>query len=67
MQALPLFDYVVVNHTGKLNDTVSEIIAILTAEKCRVRPRQITFRRGTAINGRYTPTPDVPTLLRSSG
>ncbi len=44
MQALPTFDYVVVNHTGKLNETVNEIICILTAEKCRVHPRQIRIR-----------------------
>jgi guanylate kinase len=44
MKALPEFDYVVVNHTGKLNDTVREVIAILTAEKCRVYPRQIRLQ-----------------------
>ncbi len=43
MAALPTFDYVVVNRTGKLNETVNEIICILTAEKCRVQPRQIAL------------------------
>ena len=41
MHALATFDYVVVNHTGKLDQTVQQIIAILTAEKCRVHPRRI--------------------------
>ncbi|MGI8586253.1 MAG: guanylate kinase [Chloroflexia bacterium] len=41
LRALPDFDYVVVNHTGKLTDTVRQIISILTAEKCRVNPRRV--------------------------
>jgi guanylate kinase len=41
MRAMPMFDYVVVNRTGRLQETVSEILAIFTAEKCRVHPRQI--------------------------
>ena len=41
MRALPLFDYVVVNRTGRLKETVSEILAIFQAEKCRVQPRSI--------------------------
>jgi guanylate kinase len=52
MRALPNFDYVVVNRTGKLNDTVREIIAILTAEKCRVRPRQINFQERNGVHDR---------------
>jgi guanylate kinase len=43
MAALEMFDYVVVNHTGKLNETVNEIVSILTAEKCRVHPRHLTL------------------------
>jgi len=38
---LPEFDYVVVNRESKLDDTVDQIMAIITAEKCRVRPRKI--------------------------
>jgi len=52
MRALPMFDYVVVNHTGKLNDTVRQVIAILTAEKCRVQPRQIRLQEKASKDGR---------------
>ena len=38
---LPEFDYVVVNRESKLDDTVDQIMAIITAEKCRVNPRKI--------------------------
>lgn len=33
------FDYVVVNRDNHLDDTVRQIAAIITAEKCRVKPR----------------------------
>ena len=35
------FDYVVVNRDNHLDDTVRQIAAIITAEKCRVRQRRI--------------------------
>ena len=38
---LPLFDYVVVNKWDRIDLAVSEIKAIITAEKCRVNPREI--------------------------
>ena len=38
MQALPIFDYVVIN--DELDRAVTQIQAIITAEKCRVVPRQ---------------------------
>jgi guanylate kinase len=41
MKRLPEFDYVVVNRDNKLNETVKEIMAIITAEKCRVKQRKI--------------------------
>lgn len=41
MKALPLFDYVVVNYQDKLDLAISHIQAIITAERCRVRPRGI--------------------------
>lgn len=41
MKSLPLFDYVVVNKRDQLDEAVSEIKAIITAEKCRVSPREI--------------------------
>ncbi len=41
MEALPMFDYVVVNHQGCLDDTVDAIMTILRAEKMRVHPRRV--------------------------
>jgi guanylate kinase len=41
MNSLALFDYIVVNHRGKLDLAVSQIKAIISAEKCRVNPRQV--------------------------
>jgi len=43
MKQLSRFDYVVVNHSGELDRVVSSIQAIITAEKCRVAPRQIAL------------------------
>jgi len=39
IESLPLFDYAVVNHTDNLDLTVTQINAIITAEKCRSKPR----------------------------
>lgn len=39
-EQIPLFDYVVVNRDGRLDDAVAKIRAIITAEKCRAHPRQ---------------------------
>ncbi len=39
MKSLPLFDYLVVNRRGELEAAVSDIMSIITAEKCRVTPR----------------------------
>jgi guanylate kinase len=41
LKELPLFDYFVVNHKGKIEQAVSEISAVITAEKSRVQPRRI--------------------------
>jgi guanylate kinase len=38
MDKLPMFDYLVVNHQGKIDDVVADIKAIIRAEKCRVAP-----------------------------
>ena len=43
IKQLPLFDYIVVNWWDKLARAVSDIKAIITAEKCRVTPREITL------------------------
>lgn len=36
MMSLPIFDYKVINHQGELDMAVSQIKAIIAAEKCRV-------------------------------
>ena len=43
IKQLPLFDYIVVNKQDEINRAVSEIEAIITAEKCRVNPREIAL------------------------
>jgi guanylate kinase len=47
---LPLFDYVITSHQNKLDEVVSQIDAIVTAEKCRVKPRTVKL-----------PSPTIPT------
>ena len=41
MGQVSLFDYVVVNRAGQVGAAAAAIEAIITAEKCRVTPRQI--------------------------
>ena len=41
MNSLPLFDYVVVNHQDAMDSTIAKINAIVTAEKCRVKPHNV--------------------------
>jgi guanylate kinase len=41
LEKLPIFDYLVFNRHGKLDRAVADIEAIITAEKCRVTPREI--------------------------
>ena len=41
MENVPLFDYVITSHQHGLDQVVSVIDAIVTAEKCRVRPRTV--------------------------
>ena len=43
IKQLSLFDYVVASKRGEIDLAVSEIKAIITAEKCRVTPREITL------------------------
>ena len=43
IKQLSLFDYIVVNKRDEINLAVSEIMAIITAEKCRVTPREIAL------------------------
>lgn len=39
LESLDMFDYVIVTHNDNIDMTVKEIDAIVTAEKCRVKPR----------------------------
>lgn len=41
MEQLHRFDYAVVNRWNEIDRAVSDIKAIITAEKCRVKPREI--------------------------
>ena len=41
MEALPMFDYVVINRDEALDEAVDQIMCIIQAEKCRVVPRHI--------------------------
>ena len=41
LESLPLFDYVVLSHKDEVDLAVSQITAIVTAEKCRLNPRVI--------------------------
>jgi len=43
IKQLPLFDYIVVNKRDELDLAALNIKAIITAEKCRVTPREITL------------------------
>jgi guanylate kinase len=44
MSSLSMFDYVVVNHQDRLDSTIAQIDAIISAEKCRVQPRIIELQ-----------------------
>jgi len=41
MESLPLFDHVFTSHQGKLDEVISQIQAIVAAEKSRVKPRAV--------------------------
>ena len=43
IKQLPLFDYMVINRHDEIDLAVSEIASIITAEKCRVTPREIAL------------------------
>ena len=43
LKQLPLFDYIVFNREGEIDRAVADIGAIITAEKCRVIPRDISL------------------------
>jgi len=41
IKSLPLFDYVITSHQGKIDDIISRIDAIVVAENCKVKPRVV--------------------------
>jgi guanylate kinase len=43
IRQLPLFDYIVINEMDKIGGAVADIEAIITAEKRRVKPREISL------------------------
>lgn len=43
MNKINYFDYVVENNTDNIDSTVSDINSIITAERCRVKPRHINM------------------------
>jgi guanylate kinase len=43
LRQLPVFDYVVVNRPGEINQAVADIVAIIKAEKCRVAQRKLAI------------------------
>lgn len=43
MEALPAFDYVVVNRDSQLDQAVDDVLAIIRAEHCRTQPRRVSL------------------------
>jgi len=43
IKQMPLFDYLVVNRQDKIAQAISDIEAIIAAEKCRVKGKEITL------------------------
>ncbi len=43
IKQLPLFDYMVLNKRDEIDLAVSQVKAIITAEKCRVTPREVAL------------------------
>jgi guanylate kinase len=43
MESLPLFDYVITNHTDNLDLTADQINAAVSAAKCQTKPRVISL------------------------
>jgi len=43
LRQMPMFDYIVVNRPGEINQAVADIISIIKAEKCRVAQRELSF------------------------
>jgi guanylate kinase len=43
LKRLEMFDYVVINEQGKIDETCEKIASIITAEHCRIEQREITL------------------------
>jgi len=43
LRSLPMFDYVVINRTGEVDRAIADIVAIITAEKCRIAQRELSI------------------------
>jgi len=43
---LSLFDYVLTNYAGRLDEVVEQVKAIITAEKLRVNPHRVELSNG---------------------
>jgi guanylate kinase len=43
IEQLPLFDYIMISNRDELDQALAQIRAIITAEKCRVSPREIAL------------------------
>lgn len=41
MESWPLFDYIVVNREGMMEEALAQVRAIIMAEKCRTKPRRL--------------------------
>jgi guanylate kinase len=41
LEKIPTFDYVIINRQGEIESTIEAIKAVITAEKCRVTPREL--------------------------
>ena len=44
-EQLPVFDYVLTSYPGRIDDVVSQIKAILVAERARVSPRRVVLNQ----------------------
>jgi len=43
MRRVGEFDYVVINHESELDETVDQVLHIISAEHCRVQQRHVTL------------------------
>jgi guanylate kinase len=43
LEQLGMFDYIIINRSGEIDRAVENIRSIITAEKCRVRQRDISL------------------------